>query len=86
MCAGCRAAGSAIRARYRRELIQRVHLYAAMPADDPAGRHAALVAGIKAAQQGVAGWSLRSRRGGFLGLGDEVAAGASLLAANVEER
>jgi hypothetical protein len=30
-------------------LIQRVHSYAAMPADDPAARFAALVAGIKAA-------------------------------------
>jgi probable F420-dependent oxidoreductase len=41
--------GEAIRARYAGDLIQRVHPYAAMPADDPAGRIAALVAGIKAA-------------------------------------
>lgn len=41
--------GEAIRARYVGDLVQRVYPYAAMPADDPAGRIAALVAGIKAA-------------------------------------
>jgi probable F420-dependent oxidoreductase len=41
--------GEAIRARYAGDLVQRVYPYAAMPADDPAGRIAALVAGIKAA-------------------------------------
>ena len=40
--------GEAIRARYDGGLLQRVYPYAAMPADDPAGRIAALVAGIKA--------------------------------------
>jgi probable F420-dependent oxidoreductase len=40
--------GAAIRARYAGDLVQRVYPYAAMPADDPAGRIAALVAGIKA--------------------------------------
>jgi probable F420-dependent oxidoreductase len=42
--------GEAIRARYQGDLVQRVYPYAAMPADDPAGRIAALVAGIKAAE------------------------------------
>jgi alkanesulfonate monooxygenase SsuD/methylene tetrahydromethanopterin reductase-like flavin-dependent oxidoreductase (luciferase family) len=41
--------GEAIRARYAGDLVQRVYPYAAMPADDPTGRIAALVAGIKAA-------------------------------------
>lgn len=41
--------GQAIRARYPGDLLQRVYPYAAMPADDPAGRIAALVAGIRAA-------------------------------------
>jgi probable F420-dependent oxidoreductase len=41
--------GAAIRARYAGDLVQRVYPYAAMPADDPGGRIAALVAGIKAA-------------------------------------
>jgi probable F420-dependent oxidoreductase len=40
--------GETIRARYEGGLLQRVYPYAAMPADDPAGRIAALVAGIKA--------------------------------------
>jgi probable F420-dependent oxidoreductase len=39
--------GAAIRARYEHDLIQRAYPYAAMPADDPAGRLAALIAGIK---------------------------------------
>jgi probable F420-dependent oxidoreductase len=39
--------GEAIRARYQGDLVQRVYPYAAMPADDPAGRLAALIAGIK---------------------------------------
>jgi probable F420-dependent oxidoreductase len=41
--------GEAIRARYAGDLVQRVYPYAALPADDPAGRIAALVAGIKGA-------------------------------------
>jgi hypothetical protein len=41
--------GEAIRARYEGDLVQRVYPYAAMPADDPGGRIADLVAGIKAA-------------------------------------
>jgi probable F420-dependent oxidoreductase len=41
--------GEAIRARYGGDLVQRVSPYAAIPADDPDGRIAALVAGIKAA-------------------------------------
>ena len=40
--------GEAIRERYAGDLVQRVYPYAAMPADDPAGRVAALVAGIRA--------------------------------------
>jgi len=40
--------GEAIRDRYPGGLVQRVYPYAAFPADDPAGRIAALVAGIKA--------------------------------------
>jgi probable F420-dependent oxidoreductase len=39
--------GEVIRARYEGDLVQRVYPYAAMPADDPAGRLAALIAGIK---------------------------------------
>jgi probable F420-dependent oxidoreductase len=39
--------GAAIRARYAGDLVQRVYPYAAMPADDPGGRFAALVAGIR---------------------------------------
>jgi probable F420-dependent oxidoreductase len=41
--------GEAIRARYEDDLAQRVYPYAALPADDPEGRIAALVAGIKGA-------------------------------------
>jgi probable F420-dependent oxidoreductase len=41
--------GEAIRTRYEVDLVQRIYPYAAMPADDPAGRVAALVAGIKGA-------------------------------------
>jgi probable F420-dependent oxidoreductase len=41
--------GEAIRARYAGDLIQRVYPYAPIPADDPGGRFAALVAGIKSA-------------------------------------
>jgi probable F420-dependent oxidoreductase len=41
--------GQAIRARYSGDLVQRVYPYATFPAEDPAGRVAALVAGIKAA-------------------------------------
>jgi probable F420-dependent oxidoreductase len=40
--------GDAIRARYPGDLVQRVAPYSAMPADDPAGRIAALVGGIRA--------------------------------------
>jgi probable F420-dependent oxidoreductase len=43
------ALGEAIRARYAGDLVQRVYPYAPMPADDPGGRFAALVAGSKAA-------------------------------------
>jgi probable F420-dependent oxidoreductase len=39
--------GEAIRARYSGDLVQRVYPYAPIPADDPGGRFAALVAGIK---------------------------------------
>jgi alkanesulfonate monooxygenase SsuD/methylene tetrahydromethanopterin reductase-like flavin-dependent oxidoreductase (luciferase family) len=41
--------GAAILARYAGDLVQRVYPYASMPADDPAGRIAALVAGIRSA-------------------------------------
>ncbi len=41
--------GEAIRARYAGDLVQRVYPYAPIPADDPHGRFAALVAGIKSA-------------------------------------
>jgi len=41
--------GKTLRARYAGDLVQRVYPYAAMPADDPGGRFAALVAGIKSA-------------------------------------
>ncbi len=43
------AVGAAIRARYAGDLVQRVCPYAPIPADDPGGRFAALVAGIRAA-------------------------------------
>ncbi|HSJ96108.1 MAG TPA: LLM class flavin-dependent oxidoreductase, partial [Myxococcota bacterium] len=45
--AGPAALGEAIRARYAGDLVQRVYPYAPIPADDPGGRLAALVAGIK---------------------------------------
>ncbi len=41
--------GAAIRARYADDLVQRVYPYAPVPADDPGGRFAALVAGIRSA-------------------------------------
>lgn len=41
--------GEAIRARYADDLVQRAYPYASIPADDPDGRFAALVAGIKSA-------------------------------------
>jgi probable F420-dependent oxidoreductase len=41
--------GAAIRARYAGDLVQRVYPYAPVPADDPGGRFAALVAGIRSA-------------------------------------
>jgi hypothetical protein len=43
------ALGAAIRARYAGDLVQRVYPYGPLPADDPDGRLAALVGGIKAA-------------------------------------
>jgi probable F420-dependent oxidoreductase len=47
--AGSTAVGAAIRDRYAGDLVQRVHPYLAIPADDPGGRFRALVDGIKAA-------------------------------------
>ena len=41
--------GAAIRARYQGDLVQRVCPYGPIPADDPGGRFAALIAGIRAA-------------------------------------
>jgi probable F420-dependent oxidoreductase len=41
--------GAALRARYAGDLVQRLYPYMPIPADDPAGRLAALVAGIKSA-------------------------------------
>jgi probable F420-dependent oxidoreductase len=41
--------GAAIGARYAGDLVQRVYPYAPIPADDPGGRFAALVAGIRSA-------------------------------------
>jgi probable F420-dependent oxidoreductase len=41
--------GAAIRTRYAGDLVQRVCPYAPIPADDPGGRFAALVAGIRLA-------------------------------------
>ncbi len=41
--------GAAIRARYAGDLVQRVYPYAPIPAADPGGRLAALVAGIRSA-------------------------------------
>jgi probable F420-dependent oxidoreductase len=43
------AVGHAIRARYDGDLVQRVYPYARIPADDPGGRFAALIAGIRSA-------------------------------------
>jgi probable F420-dependent oxidoreductase len=43
------AVGAAIRARYAGDLVQRVYPYAPVPANDPDGRFAALVAGIRSA-------------------------------------
>jgi alkanesulfonate monooxygenase SsuD/methylene tetrahydromethanopterin reductase-like flavin-dependent oxidoreductase (luciferase family) len=41
--------GAAIRARYAGDLVQRVYPYASIPADDPGGRFAAVLAGIRSA-------------------------------------
>ena len=41
--------GAAIRARYAGDLVQRIYPYAPTPPDDPGGRLAALIAGIKSA-------------------------------------
>jgi len=43
------AVGAAIRARYAGDLVQRVYPYAPIPASDPDGRFAALVAGVRSA-------------------------------------
>ena len=43
------AVAHAIRARYAGDLVQRIYPYASIPANDPGGRLAALVAGIKQA-------------------------------------
>jgi probable F420-dependent oxidoreductase len=43
------AVGHAIRARYAGDLAQRVYPYARLPAADPGGRFAALIAGIRSA-------------------------------------
>jgi probable F420-dependent oxidoreductase len=43
------ALGAALRARYAGDLVQRIYPYASMPADDPGGRLAALVAAIRSA-------------------------------------
>ena len=47
--AGPRDVGDAIRARYAGDVVQRIYPYAPIPADDPGGRFAALVAGIRSA-------------------------------------
>ena len=44
--------GAALRARYAGDLVQRVYPYAPVPADDPGGRFAALLAGVKGAAPG----------------------------------
>ena len=44
--------GAAMRARYAGDLVQRVYPYAPIPADDPGGRFAALVAGVEGAAPG----------------------------------
>ena len=41
--------GRAIRTRYAGDLVQRVYPYAGVPADDPGGRFAALIAGLRSA-------------------------------------
>jgi hypothetical protein len=41
--------GAAIRARYAGDLVQRIYPYASIPADDPGGRFAAVLAGIRSA-------------------------------------
>jgi hypothetical protein len=41
--------GAAIRARYTGDLVQRVYPYSQIRADDPGGRFAALVAGLRSA-------------------------------------
>ena len=43
------AVGHAIRARYAGDLVQRGYPYARIPADDPGGRFAALIAGVRSA-------------------------------------
>ena len=43
------AVGHAIRTRYAGDLVQRVYPYAGVPADDPGGRFAALIAGVGSA-------------------------------------
>src|SRR5690606_34227785 len=49
------ALAEAIRARYAGDLVQRIYPYASIPADDPEGRLAALVAGIRSAAPAAAG-------------------------------
>ncbi len=49
VCAPPARVGEAIRARYGSDLVQRVYPYGPVPADDPGGRFAALVAGIRSA-------------------------------------
>jgi hypothetical protein len=41
------ALGAALRARYAGDLVQRIYPYASIPADDPGGRLAALIAAIR---------------------------------------
>jgi hypothetical protein len=43
------ALGAALRTRYPDDLVQRVYPYGRIPPDDPEGRFAALVVGIRAA-------------------------------------
>ena len=47
--AGPAGLGEAIRARYAGDLVARIYPYGPMPADDPGGRLAALIAGIRSA-------------------------------------
>ncbi|HLT02128.1 MAG TPA: TIGR03617 family F420-dependent LLM class oxidoreductase, partial [Geminicoccaceae bacterium] len=49
------ALAEAIRARYDGDLVRRIYPYASIPADDPEGRLAALVAGIRSAAPAAAG-------------------------------